>query len=460
MSNRRKFIKQLGSTAAIFSAGSFLSQEANGRTVYLDAPKAYSANDKVQIACIGMGIMGYNNVESALKVPGVELVACADLYDGRLQHAKEVYGDHLFVTRNYQEILDRADVDAVIIATNDSWHSRIAIDAMKKGKAVYVEKPMVHLIEQGWDVIKAQQASGKVLQVGSQGTSSLGYAKAKELLKEGVIGNINSVVSVNNRQSSLGAWQYTIPADSSAETVDWERYQANQKKKTAYDEKKFFWWRNYREFGTGMAGDLYVHMLSGLHFITGSKGPSRIFSVGDLTYWKDGRNVPDVMNAVMQYPQAEEHLPFQVSLQVNFVSGEGEAGYTKIIGTDGVMTVGANRVTVKRRKMAKSPGIGGWDALATYTEEMQKKLKEAHKAKYKPEDTRAQTLEDITYVAPQDSNSHVNHFANFFDSVRTGKPVMQDAVFGFRAAAPCLACNESYFQNKVMNWDPEKMKLV
>lgn len=460
MSNRRKFIQQLGGTAALITAGNFAAFEVSAKTERLRAPKRYSANDKIQIAGIGMGIQGYNDVNAALKVPGVEIIACADLYDGRLQRAKEVYGNHLFTTRNYHEILDRPDVDAVIIGANDSWHSRIAIDAMKKGKAVYLEKPMVHLIEQGWDVIRAQQQTKKVLQVGSQGTSSLGFAKAKELLAQGAIGEINSVAAVNNRQSQLGAWEYTMPLDASSSTIDWDRYVANQKKKVPFDKKKFFWWRNYREFGTGMAGDLYVHMLSSLHFITGSKGPSRIFSIGDLVYWKDGRDVPDVMNAVLQYPKSAEHPPFQVSLQVNFVSGEGESGYTKITGSDGVMFVGSGKVTVKRRKMPKAPGIGGWDSLNTFPADMQEKLKEAHSRQYKQNDTKPQLLEDITYVAPDEFDDHVAHFSNFFESVRNGKEVMQDAVFGFRAAAPCLACNDSYFQNKVINWDPEQMKLV
>ena len=460
MSNRRNFIRQLGGTAALLSTGTLAALEASGKIELLKAPSKYSANDKIQIAGIGMGIQGFSDMDSALKVPGVELVACADLYDGRLKRVKEYYGDHVFTTRNYKEILDRPDIDAVIIATNDSSHSRITIDALKKGKAVYIEKPMVHRIEQGWDVIKAQQASGKTLEVGSQGVSSLGYAKAKELYEQGVIGVLNAVESVNCRQSALGAWEYTIPLDASASTIDWQRYQEDQKKKVPFEDKRFFWWRNYREYGTGMAGDLYVHMLSGLHYVLDSKGPSKIFSVGDLTYWKDGRNVPDVMNAVLQYEKSATHPAFQVSLQVNFVSGEGERGYTKYTGSDGVMFVNGNRVTVKRRKMPTAPGIGGWDSLHTFPKDMQEKLLAAHKAKYREEDSKAQTLPDITYVAPEDFDDHVAHFAHFFEGVRTGKPVVEDAVFGFRAAAPCLACNESYFQNKVMNWDPEKMKLV
>ena len=147
-SNRRKFLKQLGGTAALLSAGSLksLAAQEHEEQRILTLEKNYSANDNVRLAGIGMGIQGYNDMNAALKVPGTEIVACCDLYTGRLERAKEVYGNHLFTTRRYEEILDRKDVDAVIIATNDSWHSKICIDAMKKGKAVYCEKPMVHQI--------------------------------------------------------------------------------------------------------------------------------------------------------------------------------------------------------------------------------------------------------------------------------------------------------------------------
>lgn len=446
----------------MLGAGSLTSLAARQREeeIAIAYGKKYAPNDKIRLAGIGMGIQGYQDINAALKVPGTELVACCDLYTGRLQHAKEVYGDRLFTTKRYEEILDRPDVDAIILATIDSWHSKISIDALKKGKAVYCEKPMIHLISQGLDVIKAQQQTGKTMQVGSQRVSSLGYAKAKELYEAGEIGTINAVEAVNNRQSFLGAWEYTIPTDASLDTIDWNRYEANIKNKHSYEDKRFFWWRNYREYGTGVAGDLFVHLLSGLHFITGSKGPSKIYSVGDLTFWKDGRNVPDVMNAVLQYPESKEHAAFQVTLSVNFASGEGETGYTKITGTDGVMFVSENKVTVKRSKMPKAPGIGGWDSLNTFTSDMQAQLLEKHSAKYSKEDTKAQTLPDIIFVAPEGSSEHLTHFSNFINSVRTGKPVVEDAIFGFRAAAPCLACNESYFQNKVIHWDAENMKLV
>lgn len=461
MSKRRNFIKQLGSSALLLGAGSLKNLAAQERRekIILTQQKKFSANDTIRIAGIGMGIMGYNDVNDAIKVPGVEIVACCDLYDGRLAHAKELYGNDLFITKHHEDILSRKDIDAVIVATSDNWHSRICIDAMKSGKAVYSEKPMVHQIQQGWDVIHTQQETKKVMQVGSQRVSSIVYAKAKEMYEAGDIGKINSVEAVFNRQSALGAWEYTIPLDSSPQTVDWNRYQQYAEKKYAWDEKRFFWWRNYREYGTGVAGDLFVHLLSGLHFITSAKGPEKIYSIGGLTYWKDGRNVPDVMTAVLQYPETPEHTAFQVTLRVNFVSGEGETGFTKITGTEGVMEMHDDGFTIKRHKMSKAPGIGGWDSFDTYTKEMQQQLMDAYNKKYSAADQQEQKLSDITYAAPENYDEHIDHLTNFFNSVRTGAPVVEDPIFGFRAAAPCLLCNESYFQNKVIYWDAEKMKM-
>jgi hypothetical protein len=142
------------------------------------------------------------------------------------------------------------------------------------------------------------------------------------------------------------------------------------------------------------------------------------------------------------------------------MSGEGETGYTKITGTEGVMQISEGGFTIKRSKMPKAPGIGGWDSLDTYPKEMQQKLLVAYNKKYSKEDQTVPELPEISYKTPDDYDEHLHHFMNFFDGVRTGSAVVEDPVFGFRAAAPCLACNESHFQNKVIHWDAENMKMI
>ncbi len=458
-SSRRKFLQSMSGSALLLAASGFssLANEPIQEKI-LPFNRPFSPNDTVRIGVIGMGIMGFRNLASALKVPGVELVAVCDLYTGRLARAKELYGDKLIVSSDYREIISRKDIDAVIVATSDNWHARITTDALKAGKAVYCEKPMVHRISEGLPMIAAQKASGKVLQIGSQGVSSIVAAKAAELYKAGAIGKLNMVEATYDRQSALGAWQYTMPDDASPETVSWDKYIAGTKK-IPYDAKKFFWWRNYRDYGTGVAGDLYVHLLSKLHVITGSLGPEKIFSSGQLSHWKDGRDVPDVMAAIMDYPKSDAHDPFQMSLRVNFISGSGDTGSVKMIGEEGAMEIRGNSLIIRHSLMPKAPGIGGWDALETYPKAMQERLRQAYNNRYSAEDQKTPTKPDIEYKAPPGYNEHVEHFTNFFDAVRTGKTVVEDGVFGFRAAAPCLACNDSYFEQKIIHWDPVNMKI-
>jgi predicted dehydrogenase len=459
--SRRKFLQQIGSLGLVTAASPLASLAAREKAEerIMRYSRNISSNDKIRLAVIGFGIQGHGDLATALKVPGVELAGVCDLYTGRLQNAKELYGDQIFTTKNYHEVLDRSDVDAIILATSDHWHARITKEALKKGKAIYCEKPMVHKISEGLDVVQAHQASGKVMQVGSQRVSSIGYAKARELYQSGEIGKLNMVNAVYDRQSAIGAWEYTMPNDASPETVDWNRY-IEAMNKIPFDPKKFFWWRNYRDFGTGVAGDLFVHLLSGTHVITGSKGPVKIFSSGQLSYWKDGRDVPDVMTGILQYPETSEHPAFQLTLQVNFVSGTGGQESIKLVGEEGVMEMKGSNVSVHHSIMPKAPGFGGYDAVFTYPKAMQDALAQAYNQKYSDDDKKRPTKPDVDFKAPAGYSDHLDHFTNFFDSIRTGKPVIEDAAFGFRAAAPCLACNDSYFEKKIINWDPVNMKLV
>ena len=183
-----------------------------------------AANDHIQIALIGAGGQGMGDTKAAVQVPGVKLVAVADCYNGRLERSKELWGDDVFTTRDYNEILARKDIDAVIIGTPDHWHKQASVDAMKAGKDVYCEKPMIHLYSDGPEMIETAKTTNRIIQVGSQRVSSVLYAKAKELLASGAIGELNMVTAYWDRNSSMGAWNYTIPPDASPETCDWPRF--------------------------------------------------------------------------------------------------------------------------------------------------------------------------------------------------------------------------------------------
>jgi len=225
---RRSFLKTVAAGGAAASvAATALGDDVFELKLRETPPAPKGPNERIQIATIGMGIIGCIDTETALKVPGIELVAAADLYEGRRIHAQEVYGKKVDVYVDYREILDRKDVDAVLVCVPDHWHAPIAIAAMKAGKAVYCEKPMVRVVEEGQGVIAAQQQTGAIFQVGSQYASSILYDKVKELIASGAIGAVNSIEARYNRNSAIGAWQYSVPTDASPQTVDWDRFLGN-----------------------------------------------------------------------------------------------------------------------------------------------------------------------------------------------------------------------------------------
>jgi predicted dehydrogenase len=443
-SSRREFLKLATATTVA----------ASSRIRFLDAQEATPAapGERVGLATIGVGGQGTSDTKAALKTPGVELVAVADLYDGRLARARETFGDKVATTREYKEILARPDVDAVIVGTSDHWHVPITVAALAAGKHVYCEKPMVQHWEEGHQVIDAQKKYGKVVQVGSQRVSSVVYLKARDLLARGAIGELNMVDAWWSRNSPIGAWQYSIPPDASPATVDWERYLDGRAPRRPFDPLRFFRWRNYQDYGTGVAGDLFVHLFSGVHVITGSLGPTRVMSTGGLRFWKDGRDVPDVMLGLFDYPKTDRHPAFNLTLRVNFAEGGGDNSGLRFVGSEGVMTV-SNEVSLTKQARPAEPGF----TIDTFPKATQEQFMKEYRAKYPDNGAQLLPLEVETYRAPRDYNDTENHFRNFFASIRTKAPMVEDAVFGLRAAGPAVVCNLSYFEKRPYAWDPEAM---
>ncbi|ASU33270.1 Gfo/Idh/MocA family protein [Mucilaginibacter xinganensis] len=444
--SRRSFLRKLGTATAAVAVGQsvFAAEKKNDVFAYLKRPAGISVNDQINIALIGAGGQGSEDTNVALQIPGVKLIAVCDLYDGRLADAKKRWGADIFTTKIYKEVLNRKDIDAVIIGTPDHWHEQISVDAMHAGKHVYCEKPMVHAITEGPAVIQAQKETGKIFQVGSQGVSSLGNEKARELLAAGAIGQLNYAEGFWARRGPVEVWQYPIPADASPRTVDWDTYVSNTHKRP-FDEKRFFRWRNYTDYGTGMAGDLFVHLFSSLHFVTGSHGPEKIYASGGLRFWNDGREVPDVLLGTFDYAKNAMHPAFNLSLRCNFVDGTSGTTYLRLVGSEGAMDVTWDKVVLKRNKVFASDD-------PFYLE----KLRQS--GDRNPERKKMMPPEEIAYEADKGYlGGSYDHMNNFITAIRTNGKVTEDATFGYRAAAPALLCNDSYFKNQPMFWDPEKM---
>jgi predicted dehydrogenase len=463
LDSRRSFLK----SAAVASAAASLATTALADDVHelkpsVEPSKANGPNDRLQIATIGMGIIGFIDTTCALKVPGVELVAAADLYEGRRTHAKEVFGDKVETYVDYREILARKDVDAVLICVPDHWHAKMSIDAMKAGKAVYCEKPMIRSVDEGPSVIAAQNETKAVFQVGSQYASSVLYDKVKELIASGSLGKVHAIEARYNRNSDVGAWQYSIPTDASPATIDWDRF-LGEAPKRPFDPIRFFRWRNYWDYGTAVAGDLFIHLLTGIHHATGAIGPTRVAAMGGQRYWNDGRDVYDIIMGLLDYPETNAHGSFTLSLVTDFEDGGGGATSFRFVGTEGVLDVSFTELTLIRAGIEHASAdqvLKGYNSVTTFSKAQQKEFAEKYLAEHPRSSEKHRSKSTEKYVVPKGYDERLDHFVNFFNAVREKKPVYEDATFGYRAAAPALLCNESYRQKREIDWDPVAMKVV
>lgn len=287
---------------------------AAGASVVLRTPvhaRVIGANDRINIGVIGVGGRGSSVMRWAMEIGKTtrpaQIVAVCDVYQKRLNKAKETSGAEL-ATLDYHEVLARKDIDAVIIATPDHWHAPIAIDAMKAGKDVYLEKPMTRTVEEAKKVYEVQQATGRILQVGSQTTSSDQWWKARKAIEDGMIGQLLMSQGSYHRNSIEGEWNYTIdpnagPNASGENYLDWKMWLGSAPKR-AYSAERFFRFRKYWDYSGGIATDLFYHVVAPLNICWGEpQFPHKVMASGGIYVFKDGREVPDTFHLIAEFPK-------------------------------------------------------------------------------------------------------------------------------------------------------------
>jgi predicted dehydrogenase len=423
------------------------------RSVLLDPGPSYASarpvppSDTIRLGIIGVGMQGSGLLRTSINLPGVECAAACDLYDGRRELARQIVEKEIPTTRRYKELLDNKEIDCIIAAVPDHWHRQIVADCCSAAKDVYCEKPMTHQVPEGFEMIEAAEKNNRIVQVGSQRRSSVVYAKAKELLDGGAVGEVCLVEAYMGRNEPCGAWEYTVPPDLSTETLDWETWLGSAPKRP-FDPLRWTRWRCWQDYGEGIPGDLFVHLLTGIHFIAGiTAPPERAFSAGGLFRWKDGRDVPDVMTTVYDYPK------FRAALRVTLNSDTEEV--TRFMGDRGILEIrdGALSVLPQDGK-DRGPCTPGWP----------RKLRADYGEKWHKEHDMlpgtAATLEATRYYAPPGYNEGREHLWNFFQSVRTRQPSVEDASFGNNTAIACHMANFSYFQKSLAVWDAGAKKIA
>jgi predicted dehydrogenase len=275
---------------------------------------------------------------------------------------------------------------------------------------------------------------------------------------------LTAVEATVSRNDGIGAWQYSIPSDASVKTIDWKAFLGPAPERP-FDADRFFRWRKYWDYGTGVSGDMFVHRLSALHFILDSKGPRQISAMGGVRYWNDGREAPDILMALLDYPETLSHPAFTLILKANFADGSGGGPSYRFIGSEGEITMGYNNLTLTNNRRGDSSEkslVEGYNSVRTFAQEQQDEfVKEYRKYQRKhPVFDRYDFAGEHTYRSPNDYDAGTDHFGRFFRAVRGEGEVVQDPVFGLRAAAPSIIPNYCMREGKVYNWDPENMKVL
>jgi predicted dehydrogenase len=444
---RRQFI-HLGSGAV--AAGAAIKVTLLRPRLLSAAAQAAESGHTIRFAAIGTGTRGCELLEASTKVPAVECVGVCDLYTSRHTAAREALKKDVPATRNYRELLDRTDVDAVIIAVTNHQHRHIFEDACAASKDVYCEKPMSHTVDDGFAMIEAAQKNNRIVQIGSQRVSSILYAKAKEIYDSGKLGEVTAIEAYWDRNSPSGAWVHPIPPDASEQTIDWNTFLDGAPKRP-FDPVRFFRWRCFADYGEGPAGDLFVHLISGIHFITGTNTVAqRAQSTGGLFHFKDGREFPDLIETFYDYPN------FRVALRCNQNNDGGE--FIGFYGTKGTMIIKDSTLTYKPQDTAprrEDYSVKGWPKAAR--EEYWRKWEEEHPA---PAPLAAQLPDEESYATPRGYSDTVDHQANFFNAVRTRKPVIENETFGNNAAIGCHLANFAYSNKAIAVWDSKAKKIV
>ena len=178
--------------------------------------------------------------------------------------------------------------------------------------------------------------------------------------------------------------------------------------------------------------------------------------MGGLRYWHDGRNVPDIMVGMFEYPETEHHPSFNMSLRSNFTDGSGGGRHTRLVGSEGEMVLAGDTVILRKGRMPANPGM----SIGDFSEEVRAEYEEYYKENFPEPEPEIIEPTEYTYRTPEGFNSRFQHFLNFYDAIRNGTELLQDGTFGLRAAAPALACNISQETGEVVHWDPEAMKVV
>ncbi len=454
--DRRNFLKSVSATGLTLAGA---TSALAGKTSSKMSGRVIGANDRINVGVIGCGGRGRYDADAFSAFgkkhnDACQIVAACDVYEKR----KKMVADKFKVKGylDYRELLNQSDVDAVVIATPDHWHGKMAMDAMDKGKDVYLEKPMVHTNEDARQLVATVKETKRILQVGSQTTSADIWWKAKKAIADGMIGQMIESQGSYHRNSTEGEWNWPIEAGAGPDGkgddfVDWNMWLGSLFKlapKRPWDADRFFRFRKYWDYSLGIASDLFYHVIAPLNICWDEpQFPTKVMATGGIYVFKklpDGkpdREVPDTFHLLAEYAKGHSLVLSSSMANDTHIPGmiRGHEG-TIIMVDHGQFERNVPFITVKpqvkRERVEgqiKTVAIGG----------------DAYEKKF--------GLKDVQIPIDQ-SDMMDAHIGNFLGCMRTREKPHLDVETGAKAVVVINLAAQSYREGKTMYWDAQRWK--
>ena len=454
--DRRGFLKTVSVTSAALTAA---AGSVYAKSSAKSASRVIGANDRINIGVIGCGGRGRYDAQafSAFAKKNndcCQIVAACDVYEKRKRMTAEQHKVKGYL--DYRELLNQSDLDAVIVATPDHWHGKIATDAMDHGKDVYLEKPMVHTNEEARDLVATVKETKRILQVGSQTTSADIWAKAKKAIADGMIGQMIESQGSYHRNGTEGEWNWPIeegagPEGKGDNFVDWKMWLGTQYKlapNRPWDADRFFRFRKYWDYSLGIASDLFYHVIAPLNICWDEpQFPTKVMATGGVYVFKTlpngkpDREVPDTFHLLAEYAKGHSLVLSSSMANDTHIPGmiRGHEG-TIIMVEHGQFERNVPYITVKPQvKNVRENGASKLVAIGG----------EKYEQKFGTKDIQI----------PIDQRDMMDaHIDNFLHCMRTREKPHLDVETGAKAVVVINLAAQSYREGKVMYWDEKHWK--
>jgi predicted dehydrogenase len=449
--DRRDFLKSVGATGLTLGAANTAFAGKTGTK--MTGGRVLGANDRINVGLIGCGGRGTYVAEHFKQFADKNSDACriaavSDVYEKRKREQAELYKVKGYL--DYRELLGQSEIDAVIVASPDHWHAKMALDAMDKGKDVYLEKPMVHTNDEARQLVATVKETKRVLQVGSQTTSADIWWKAKKAIADGMIGKMIMSQGSYHRNSFGGEWNDGWPIDKAAgpegkgdNYIDWNMWLGSAFKlapKRPYDGDRFFRFRKYWDYSGGIATDLFYHVVAPLNICWDEpQFPQKVMATGGIYVFKDEREVPDTFHLLAEYAKGHSLVLSSSMANRTHIPGliRGHAGTIEMV-SHGQFESMVPYITVtpaveRNPDTNQREAIGGKDYTSKFG------------------------LEPVKIPIDQTDPMQL-HIGNFLECMHTRQKPHLDVETGARAVVVINLAVQSYREGKTLYWDEKKWK--